>query len=313
MLLAHQHQTHIKQTLRARWSEQAVQEFHAELRKAYDASALTGLAAPYNASLAVVRDAGKALLRWINPDRDLLTFVEVCLIVHGAQGALNRYDDALYHARWASLVMQHTDPADYSTDAERFDYLRINALYAEIVAYRSLNLPRQASTQCDEITPMIRDATGNQQQFWRPHVFKDKIEALCSTARFALSEVEGLADQARAICEKRASPSDAQLLVMIDRALVNAYIRYGSHRSLKKADKILRKQLDQLDQIPGFGPLQRTMFLRTCARLYRVQGRLDDWEQTLKTILKIAQSADLKHQLSQVRQEYGMVIDRLMS
>jgi hypothetical protein len=309
MVLARHHQTQADQALQMDWTQQPVEAFHGELRKAYNASTLANNTQSNNMPLVIVRDAGKALLKRINPNTHPEIFAEVCLIVHGAQGALNRHADALFLAKLAGVVLENADPSIDAYNRERIRYLRINAAYAESVTSRSLNLPRPANDLCDGILDTIKAEGKEQRQFWSPYLFKDKIDAVSRLSRFTLSEVEGLANQARAISEVRAMPSDARLLLIIDRALINAYIRYGSDNSLKKAGRLLQWQLDQNDPIAHAEPLLQAMFLSTTARFHWAQGNLDEWQYFIRAMLKIASEAGLEHQISQARGEYGRAME----
>ena len=93
MLLARQYNAQVVEALRTSVSDHSVDEFHYELRKIFDA-------VPNHATLATIRNAGKAFLRRINPRQHPFVFAEVCLIVNSAQSFLNRFDDALYLAKW---------------------------------------------------------------------------------------------------------------------------------------------------------------------------------------------------------------------
>jgi hypothetical protein len=309
MVLARHHQSQIDQALQMNWVDQPLEEFHSELRKAYDASTLTSISRSHSVPLTIVRDAGKALLRRINPYSHPEIFAEVCLIVHGAQGALNRHADALFLAKLAGAVLENADPATDSYDRERIRYLRINAAYAQSVTSRSLNLPRPAYDLCDGILEMAKVENKEQRQFWYPYIFKDKIDAVSRLPRFRLSEVEGLAKQAKAICEARAAPSDARLLLMIDRAIINAYIRYDTDNSLKKAGHILQTQLDKQVAFASSEPLLQAMFLNTCAKFHWVKGNVDEWQHFIGAMLKIASKAGLEHQISQAQAIYGKAIE----
>ncbi len=309
MVLARQQQAQADQALQMNWTRQPVEAFHDELRKAYDASTLTSFHRIYDMPLAIVRDAGQTLLSRINPRVDPEIFAEICLIVHAAQGALNRHTNALYLAKLAATVLENADPAIDSYDPERIRYLQINAAYAESVTSRNLNLPRPAYDLCDRILDIVKMENKAQRQYWHPQILKDKIEAVSRLPRFTLSEVEGLANQARTICEARAMPSDARLLLIVDRALINAYIRYGSHSSLKKASRFLQQHLDRQGVFSDIEPLLQAMFLNTCARLHWVKGNLDEWQHFMTAMLKIASESGLEHQIAQAKSAYGKAIE----
>lgn len=307
MLLARQHQTAYHMGFHTDWSDQNLPEQYLTFYNAYTHCVLEQGTALGQMQMLTVRDLGKSLLNQVNPHSDPLRFAESCLIMHNLQSALNRWDDALFYAKWAEAILHHTSPEVASR--AKWDHLRVNALDAQTIAYRNLNLPRRSADLSLQALQWSQTAVPEAQTFWRPHLLKDHIETLWRVPRFALSEIEGAADQVRAICEARAAPGDELLLLLVDRALINGFTRYGSSRSYRKADRLLRQRLDRLDSLPSLGHLPRTMFSFTAARYYWSQGRHEEWQHWTRECLKTATEAGLRHQLSEARRSFGNVLD----
>lgn len=311
LLLARHYQTAYHQGFHADWSDQNLYEQCLAFHSAYSSCVLEQGTALGHMQMLAVRDLGKSLLNQVNPHRDPLRFAEACLIMHNLQSALNRWDDALFYAKWSESILQYADPevVGVGDNRAKWDHLRINALDAQIIAYRNLNLPRRSADHSFQALQLLKSAVPEAQTFWMPHLLKDRIETLWRVPRFALGEIEGLADQVRAICEARAAPGDELLLLLVDRALVNGFTRYGSNRSYKKADRILRQRLDGLDSRFSLGLLPRTMFTFTAARYYWSQRRHEEWQHWTREGLKTAAEAGLRHQLSEARRSFGNALD----
>lgn len=284
---------------------EAVREVHAALRRAYDASILTNPYGSPGTAIAAVRDAGKLLLNQMNPLSAPLVFVETCLIVHAAQMALNRWDDALYLVNWAMAVLNHLDAADVPGEQEWFDHLRINVLYAKSMTLRNLNLPRQAAFSIERMLPLLRAVGMAEHNLWMRQVYREQISILAALPRFALSDVEGTADQARRFVEAGAGAGAEAYLLLIDRGLIEAWTRYGSSRSLRRAARHIRARLDELDRLPGVGLMQQAMFLRSVLRFFHRMGLRDEFAHCARLFKDIAARGGLKHQLDEFHREFG--------
>jgi hypothetical protein len=223
-------------------------------------------------------------------------------LLHDVQCVLNRPDSALYCAKLARTVIQSLEPGDFRQDRELFDTLEINAIRAEAVAYHNLHLYQEAYDCC--LQAHNANAMKNRPELWKPHLYRDMINALSRKPRFAISEAEGLANQVRAVCEHRGDDFAPLLLLLSNRSLGEAYIEHGS---LKKARRVLRAQLEQITQIPNVGPLHRTLFLRTYGKLLIKQDDSAGWD-FIRLAVRIAHEAGLYHQIMEMRQEYGSAV-----
>ncbi|MCK6579414.1 MAG: hypothetical protein L6Q98_15080 [Anaerolineae bacterium] len=290
-------------------SPQEMRLLHAELRRAYDASILTSASAQH--PIVGVRDAGKGLLSRLRPRLMPLVFIETCLIVHAAQMALNRWEDALNLTLLAEAALQQVDEGALGAERGWLHHLRVNIPYAQAVTYRNLNLPRRADFSLSQSLSALRSAPPIERAFWLPSIYKERIGVLWNLPRFALAEVEGIADSARTFLESRAEPGDAAMRLLIDRGLIDACTRYGSRRSLKRASQLIYARMDQLASIPGVGPMQQTMFLRSALRAFWKQGRRDEWRHYASELVQLAEQSGLRHQISEVRREYGSAFDEL--
>ncbi len=66
-------------------------------------------------------------------------------------------------------------------------------------------------------------------EFWKPQLYRDKINAMSGKPRFALREAEALADH-----------SDPLLVFLIERSLARAYIPYGNRKKAHRLNELPR-------------------------------------------------------------------------
>ncbi len=148
-----------------------------------------------------VRENSRGLLKQINPHIAPLPAIQICFILHDIQCLLNRPDDALYHARFARLLIQNLDRSTYRAQREYIDWLEFHALRAGTVAYFNLKLPRHACDCCEEAgtTRAMRE----RPEDCKPLLLRDKLNALSHMSRFALRDAEALAREVSIIAQRR--------------------------------------------------------------------------------------------------------------
>lgn len=311
MLLARQYQAKPHFTEEVGESEADLAEIYRAFHMAYAASVLERGTNGEARWLLITRDLGKQWLAHARHTDDPLAFAEVCLILQNVQSVLNRWDDALFYAKWADAVLQTVHPREMGDRRPQFEHLRINVLDAEIVAYRNLGLPRRAVEASEAGLHLLRGGLLPQRDFWQPHLLKDRLEALARTPRFTLSEVEGLADQVWRLCEAGRAPNLIYLPLMVDRALLNAFVRYGSPRSLRKAGQLVKKICRQIEDAADLDPMRRTMLAFSVARYFWMRERHDEWSHYTRMGVAVAEQAGLRHQLSEARRSFGDALDHL--
>ncbi|MBE2267532.1 MAG: hypothetical protein IAE80_04825 [Anaerolinea sp.] len=305
MLLAREASSQVEMVLRRQQPDAgAMREAHTQLRDLYGQTILTRTGAGATTPILTLHDAGKTLLTHLSPRLLPLVFVETVLIVHAAQCALNRWIDALYLTRVADTVLHNVAVDDVQQDWEWMQHLRINVWYAAAITYRDLNQPRLALDYVDRAAHELHRATQVNQSFWLPYLYREKLEIMARLPRFALADAQSAADHLWALIDKQGS--SAAFVMLIDRALINALVNYGSSRSLKTAGQRIRRWLDS----PLIGsPLQQVMFWRACARYFWRSGQRDTWRQVMTLLLDTATRFDLTHQLRAVQREYGSALD----
>ena len=89
---------------------------------------------------------------------------------------------------------------------------------------------------------------------------------------------------------------------MLDRALAQAYLRYGK---VKKATALLQPLVEELPRLPVVGLLHRVSVLRIYAEALWLAGDRQQWASVLATTWQLADSAGLTHQLAEIRHRYG--------
>jgi hypothetical protein len=289
-------------------SERPVEELLAELREGHQQATFAHDPSTARIKYRVVRDGSGALLKRVNPSREPLAFVELCLLRHDTQSVLNGLVDALWHARIARTVLEDLRPNDFREDRERLGDFMVNAIRSEAVSYHNLGLAREAYRQCQEaeVAPAIRQ----RLSFWRAHIFRDKMNALANMPRFAISEAEGLAQQAEDACERGAHRKEERdvLVLLIRESLSRCYIRHGSARSLRKAGAKLESLVEEAETLAYVGPLHRTLVWRSHARLCWQRGDQKGWQDSVRHALDVAREAGLDHQVSYIAKEYGQAL-----
>ena len=309
MRLARDLQARSKHRIRD-YAEQDIRATQNLLHEAYDTVLGARSSDALRTHLFALRDSGQSIMQSYDPRRAKLNFVEACLIVHYAQTALNRWIDALHIVNVADAVLARIDPHDEDVERDWHQHLSINLMYARSLTYRHLNLTKQALATADQAIYRLGSTTSAERSIWLPSLYRDKIMSLAQRPRFALAEIEGLGDQIRRFVDQ-SGRSHATLLLLLDRSLIDAWVKYGSSRSLKRADALLRLRLNNLAQLDGYGPLPKTMYLRSAAHYFWKMRAYDEWQYFLRILVNTARAAGLRHQLSEARRDFGDAIDFL--
>lgn len=298
-------------TLKGQIDSRNVTELMEQLREAQFIASFSGSAHLSNVYYQGLRDATKSLLAQLDAKRYPLDFVETCLMLHEVQCVLNRPDDALYHAKLARNIMVNLDRESYLEDIWRFDHYLVNTTLAEGLAYHNLELDAQAYALYEGAEYILKHDAREQSGFWPPYISRMKLSAIRGTGRFTVREVEDLANQARWHLEQRVDDHAPLLSLLVDESLSRALIRYGGARALRRADQILTRRLDEVDEIPHIGALHRTIFYRGIARLRGVQGDIgvsSDSAYFARLAMTIASEAGLKHQMLELRPELSVYV-----
>ena len=83
--------------------------------------------------------------------------------------------------------------------------------------------------------------------FWKPHLYRDRLNAMAGMKRVSISDAFYLAEAAKDICQKRADSHDPLLSFLIDRSLARVLIARGNKLNLKRGNQLLRKNYDELN------------------------------------------------------------------
>lgn len=271
------------------------------LRQMHDAASFARDASRSYAQLRGLYAVGRRLLPPALRTQTPLDVVELCLLLHDTASMIHQQVDALYYAQIARHVLTAQNRWEGSLEERaRWDQLEINAIRAEAVAYHNLARDRDAVICCAEAE--TTRAMRHQPADWIPHVYRDKINALCGQPRFAIREAEAYADTVRAWCDRRSDPAAPLQVLMIERSLAQAYLRYGN---VRKARRLLQDPSDRLAQMPVVGPLHQTLVLSTTAQACWHAGDRTEWAAYITATLQVATAAGLTHQLRKLQQTYG--------
>jgi transcriptional regulator with XRE-family HTH domain len=282
-----------------------------QLRAAHQAASFTPTTRAARHAYGILHLVSRQVVEKWDPRREPLACVEAALLLHDAACVLNRPSEALYYAKWAQAVLAPLDARAWrSEDQTRFDHYRVNVWVAEAVAHHNLGLYQPEAAAYMRAEAELAEVNPTARAFWVPHLARGEINALRDRPRFTLSEVDGLARQARAVCERRDDPGDKLLLLLLNEAEGRAYLRYGS---LEKAGQMLRGTLETLDKVPASGALHHVMVLKTVAWWRWAVGDQTEWRHFIELTLRTAITAGLAHQVAGLRQAYGPVLEPVLT
>jgi len=246
----------------------------------------------------VVRDAAENLLQRVDPEKYPDSFAQLCLYYHDAQCVLNRPDKALLYAKIAQCVLESIENIESGYTREDRDNLEINAIRGEAVAYHNLKL--------DRLVPDIlinracrTSAYQNARTFWEPFVKRDIINAKVEIPRFGFREVNKIARQIEALCERN---SDELTLLLVREARLRSLIK---HEKIKEAQRVFRGEIERLPHLSHAGALHRVLLLKSGADLAWKLHDKDTWETYSTEAVQLMQNAGLIHQLARIKQAYG--------
>jgi hypothetical protein len=247
-----------------------------------------------------------------------LEFAQICLFLHDVQCVLNRADDALANAKYAFWVVSRCNPNKLRNQEGYYEYLYVNTVVAECLAYRNLNLPKKAYEASQRAEALILELGTPNTEFWLPHILMHRLKALIAKPRFTLTEVDGLLRQVGQYYEMRPNDFRLHYQIGLKEAEARGYLEYGlrcgTGHSIKRADLLLRDLVESIDRTPKrvLGPVHKSRLFRTYAKVKWTCGRLDEWEHYIRLSLEIALTAGLDHQLAQTREEYGPIIESII-
>jgi hypothetical protein len=271
------------------------------LQQAHAAANFAARPEQARAQQQLIQETGILLLQQMHPLHHPLDYAQLCLWLHSVESACNLHANAIYHAKKARAVLSHFTRTDFSA-AERdlFTDLTFNALRLEAVTYYNLKVARPAYDLCclGETLPAVQQ----QPQSWLPHLYRDKLNAYSRLPRFSIRDAEQWAHHGKQLCEQVAHDEAPLWAVMLDRALAQAYLRYGNG---KKALALLQPLVEELQRLPVAGVLHHVSVLRIYAEALWQAGDQQQWASVLATTWQLADSAGLTHQLAEIRRRYG--------
>lgn len=310
MLLAHEHRQRMIASLTMQWREGLLPVLLSELVQANDAANQVSAVKQQMCARMIV-EIGDVLLRRFTPVRYLMEYVHIAMIVQNMQSLLNRGEDALYMAKWISAIMARHSAEDLRREPNAVHFA-INGLYAEVIALRNLKLPKQADQLGLQIQALLRTTSDPGARYWLPHVLRAQAESICEQPRFTLSHAEACVDQGRRLMERHGASDAADTLLLLDKALLNAYIAYGSERSLRKAQALTR-HLEAQVAVANLSQIRRAVILASLTSYYHVVGEQDAHHTHLKSYIQLSLQAGLSHQLTRARERYGGQVDMVIA
>ena len=276
-------------------------ELLSEIEGAHQQATFGGDAANVRRSYRIVRDAAAGLLPHLSPQIYPASFAQTCLYIHDAQCVLDRADDALRYAKLARLVLENLDAFEPGFSKEQTDFLEINAVRGEAIAYHNLGLDRKVPDLYQRIC--ATSAYRNARDFWGPLAGRDLLNATVEIPRYSIRKAKELAQEIEGICER----TGEELTLMLVR---ESWLRCLIQREKwEQAEQIFRSELERLPQLPYVGYLHRALLFKSGSLLAWKQGDTSGWRQRIGETLALMHRAGLTHQIRQVQRAYGPVID----
>lgn len=271
------------------------------LRQTHSAANFARDSTQSKAQFHAVYIIGCSIMHQVQAQNNPLDMGELYLLLHDTASILNYQLDALYYAQLARSITESHNRNEIPLDnRDRWDETELNAIRAEAVAYHNLNLDHDAFVCCQQAEHTI--AIKKEPALWIPHLYRDKINALCGKPRFAIREAEAYADTVLAWCERTTDPSAPLFACMIQRSLAHAYVQYGT---AKKAYRLMRDPNEQLAHLQVVGPLHQTIVLSTAAHVRWAMGDTTESAFFIDAALNIATNAGLTHQTQKIQRTWG--------
>ena len=301
MALAHANATEAHYVTQEFIDQRRVDELLSEIEAAHQQATFGRDVSTVRRSYHVVRDAAADLLPHLSPQIYPASFAQTCLYIHDAQCVLDRADDALRYAKLARLVLENLDVYEPGFSTEQTDFLAINAIRGEAVAYHNLGLDRQVPRLFEAARATA--AHRNAPEFWAPLAGRDMLNATVEIPRYSIRKAKALAQEIEGICERT---EDEFTLMLVRESWLRWLIQ---RRKWKQAEQIFRSELEELPRLPHVGYLHRALLLKSGSLLAWKQGDTSGWRQLIRETLALMQQAGLKHQIRQARQFYGSALD----
>lgn len=248
-----------------------------------------------------VWDWGRYGVNRIDPRKYPVEHAQVLMFLHDTACVLDRADLALTYARRAILILDDATVSGKEA-RDRHMRMRVNAALAEVVALSNLGLLGDARDLAESAVRL--PGYEFEPELWKRTFLEQRLKAATGIARSGIYQAEGLAEQAREI-----APSDPALVAGIDARLVNAYVRQGSRRSLRKA----RTQVEELHTLAmrttEVSPLRRVSLLRTIADFFHVTGDRSSRDETLRYCMTVVDLAGLTHKRSELARRFGASLE----
>lgn len=314
MILARESQVEANEVIQSQLPDRPIEDHLDELRRLSQEASFASDPEESRKKHRIVHKASDYLLKSADLRPYPLATIELCLLATEAESVLNRQVEALSHARRARSIAERVNLRELSLQQRsRFIDLKINALRLEAVSYSNLDSFKKAIAVHERTEQLLTTREfEHRSDFWKPHLYRDKINAIKGEPRFAISTAEGLVHQVNDALETGVyAPKESELLsFLIHSSLVRTYLKHGSSRSVKKAKHILNTNLDPTQELEYIGPLHITLLLKTWARYYRDQGDRRGWQHFIGSALETALAAGLQHQVDEIRAEYQDSIRR---
>jgi hypothetical protein len=243
-----------------------------------------------------LRDLGHALTGEFHRARLTLSAARAHAFVTDAMNVLGQPGAALYHAKMARWLVEGRedehlcfyDPRTGQEQVTDVYELQVNAIRSEAVGYNEFGSYAGAALLCDRA--LRNEAVSRSPDIWKPHILRDKLDALGRDPRVPRDDLEACAAEARSICE---DGENGIGLFLINNVVARAYLVRGLNR---EAGDILRqnRSLLRLCSSGGnIGQLHEAMLYSRLADLHHQEKNEEAWQHYVAQALTIAHHAGL--------------------
>lgn len=220
------------------------------LRRRHESAQYNNAPQGNHISFDSVYDDALHMLAGVSPQSHPREAAALCSILQDTSDVLGRSAEALLWAKRCRHVTQWLTPQEYDDEEAEFALvLQVNSVRSEAAMLHKVGLHREAYALCEQARHT--DGFARECGYWELQITRDQINALASIPRFTLSEVEGLAAQARRTAERSSHQAIELLDMLLTCSLAEAYLAHGRP---KLALRALSPVQGRLNHIPMAGP-----------------------------------------------------------
>lgn len=256
-------------------------------------------------SLRASLELSQTLIAFLHPERYISEYLALCSVISHTCMVLDRLADGLFVAKLGVKVAENLDRSYFKTPQEytQFEIYKFMLSQSEGLGYYYLNNVKQAKKAFE----LAEGRLPSHYLSGRANLLTSKLRLLAKVPRFVLGDAEALADRA---IEIHTSNNEPLYIMLVEEALAQAYISYGTSNSLKRAKNLVDNALKYVEEPSTLGNLHKVMILRSAARLAFIRKELDGWKHYARGAIEIAENSGLHYEQRAIALEYSEFLDK---